>query len=146
MGCVHHMCFYLRSYRVNLQQEEILMLSDPKALHYILHASGYHYPKKDDVNQSIRLFMGTGIFWASGSTSNGPLCGILLLKSLQGDTHKRHKKVMNPAFEANKLRSFVPLFQRSAELVRYAIRFNHGTHTKRIIARGKMEGGNQEGR
>jgi hypothetical protein len=47
------------------------MLSDPKALHYILHVSGYKYPKKDDVNQSIRLFMGTGIFWASG-TYNAP--------------------------------------------------------------------------
>ena len=93
------------------------MLSDPKALHYIFHLSGYHYPKRDDVNQSIRLFMGTGIFWASGiQYALFPLTSIDLSV---GDTHKRHKKVMNPAFEANKLRSFVPLFQRSAVLVSY---------------------------
>ena len=47
-------------------QEEILLLSDPKALHHILHVSGYQYPKKTDVIQTIRLIMGRGIFWAEG--------------------------------------------------------------------------------
>ncbi|KAF8900292.1 cytochrome P450 [Gymnopilus junonius] len=79
--------------------QELLMLADPKALHHIVQASGYRYPKPSDTNQSIRLIMGRGIFWASG------------------DDHKRHKKVMNPAFDINRLRSFLPLFQSSAQML-----------------------------
>lgn len=33
---------------------------------------------------------------------------------VDGPVHSRHRKVMNPAFSAPQLRSFLPLFQRSA--------------------------------
>ncbi|KJA15630.1 hypothetical protein HYPSUDRAFT_194030 [Hypholoma sublateritium FD-334 SS-4] len=79
--------------------QDILMLADPKALHHIVQISSYRYPKPHDTNQAIRLMMGRGIFWASG------------------DDHKRHKKVMNPAFDISRLRSFLPLFQRSATML-----------------------------
>ncbi|KAF8959165.1 cytochrome P450 [Flammula alnicola] len=79
--------------------QDTLMLADPKALHHIVQASGYRYPKTPDTNQAIRLMMGRGIFWAVG------------------DDHKRHKKVMNPAFDISRLRSFLPLFQRSAGML-----------------------------
>lgn len=35
-------------------------------------------------------------------------------KFVDGPVHSRHRKVMNPAFSAPRLRSFLPLFQRSA--------------------------------
>ncbi|KAF5315025.1 hypothetical protein D9619_007490 [Psilocybe cf. subviscida] len=79
--------------------QELLLLADPKALHYVVQASGYRYPKPHDTNQAIRLMMGRGIFWAVG------------------DDHKRHKKVMSPAFDIARLRSFLPLFQRSATML-----------------------------
>lgn len=42
------------------------MLADPKALQYVFHTSGYYYPKRADVDQSVKLIMGRGIVWASG--------------------------------------------------------------------------------
>ena len=59
-----------------------------------------------------------------------------------GDDHKRHKKVMNPAFDISRLRSFLPLFQKSASMVitpKYLpIRLSHLG-----AARRKVEGRNQ---
>jgi len=42
------------------------MLADPKALQYICHTSGYHFPKRPDVAMLARLLGGRGIAWASG--------------------------------------------------------------------------------
>ncbi|KAI0633710.1 PAH-inducible cytochrome P450 monooxygenase PC-PAH 4 [Trametes polyzona] len=71
-----------------------LMTADPKALQHIFHKSAYMYCKKPSQNHMSYLLGGPGIVWA------------------QGETHQRHRKVMYPAFNANHLRSFLPLFQR----------------------------------
>ncbi|KAF7422500.1 hypothetical protein PC9H_010656 [Pleurotus ostreatus] len=76
-------------------RQEVLT-ADPRVLQHILHTSGYRYPKRPDVNQSIRNLMGRGIVWASG------------------EVHQRHRKVMNPAFTSQQLRGFLPLFQSTA--------------------------------
>ncbi|PPQ66087.1 hypothetical protein CVT24_000201 [Panaeolus cyanescens] len=76
--------------------QDLLLLADPKALHHIFHVSGHRYPKPADVNESIKLIMGRGIF------------------SAVGDDHKRHKKIMIPAFEPSRIRSFLDLFHSSA--------------------------------
>ncbi|TFK81533.1 cytochrome P450 [Polyporus arcularius HHB13444] len=73
-----------------------IMTADPKALQHILHKSGYNYPKRVDMNTMTFLQFGPGILWSEGSV------------------HQRHRKVMNPAFSAQQLRTFVPLFQRTA--------------------------------
>ncbi|RPD57254.1 cytochrome P450 [Lentinus tigrinus ALCF2SS1-7] len=75
---------------------EGIMTTDPKALQHILHKSGYNYPKRVDMNTITFLQFGPGILWSEGSV------------------HQRHRKVMNPAFSAQQLRTFVPLFQRTA--------------------------------
>ncbi|KAF4590203.1 hypothetical protein EYR40_009398 [Pleurotus pulmonarius] len=75
---------------------EVVLTADPRMLQHILHTSSYHYPKRTDINQSIRNIMGRGIVWASG------------------DAHQRHRKVMNPAFTTQQLRGFLPLFQSTA--------------------------------
>lgn len=41
-----------------------LSLADPKALRYVLHTSGYHFPKGREVDQNIKLVLGTGILCA----------------------------------------------------------------------------------
>lgn len=74
-----------------------LMTCDPKALQHIFHKSGYNYPKESRIIIGSRLVTGRSIVWAPS-----------------GDDHARHRKVMNPAFTAPQLRSFLPLFRRSS--------------------------------
>ncbi|KAI0829924.1 PAH-inducible cytochrome P450 monooxygenase PC-PAH 4 [Trametes gibbosa] len=73
---------------------DYLMTADPKALQHIYHKSGYNYAKKPSQNHNSYLIGGPGIVWA------------------QGKAHQRHRKIMNPAFSASHLKSFLPLFQR----------------------------------
>ncbi|KAH9169311.1 cytochrome P450 [Lactarius sanguifluus] len=73
-----------------------LSVADPKALQYILHTSGYHFPKGKEVTQTIKLVLGQGVIWAHGTA------------------HQRQRKIMTPAFFAPQLRTFLPLFQDMA--------------------------------
>ncbi|KAE9399218.1 cytochrome P450 [Gymnopus androsaceus JB14] len=75
--------------------EDSLMVADPRALQYILHTSGYRFPKAIDSQQITKMMFGRGIIWA------------------EGEVHNRHRKVLNPAFSATQLRQFLSLFQRS---------------------------------
>ncbi|KAI0263473.1 cytochrome P450 [Gloeopeniophorella convolvens] len=75
---------------------DYLMLADPKALQYVLHTSGYQFPKRPDVVKITELLLGKGIVWAHGTT------------------HQRQRKIMTPAFFAPQLRTFLSLFQNSA--------------------------------
>ncbi|OCH92291.1 cytochrome P450 [Obba rivulosa] len=79
--------------------ESILMTADPKALQHIFHKSGYSYRKPADNNEINRLFAGPGLVWASGHV------------------HQRQRKIMNPAFSAPQLRTFIPVFQRNIRKV-----------------------------
>ncbi|KAI0745029.1 cytochrome P450 [Earliella scabrosa] len=75
---------------------DALMTADPKALQHIYHKSGYDYQK---VTSQVHL----------GTLMSGP--GIV---SAEGADHQRHRKIMNPAFSAAHLRTFLPLFQSFA--------------------------------
>lgn len=37
------------------------MVADPKALQYILHTSGYNFPKSPDASHVIRMLTGDGV-------------------------------------------------------------------------------------
>lgn len=73
-----------------------LMISDPKALQYIIHTSGYAFPKWPERTEISRVLMGRGLLWADG------------------DIHKRQRKVMLPGFGVPESKSFVPIFRRVA--------------------------------
>ncbi|EMD35307.1 hypothetical protein CERSUDRAFT_116112 [Gelatoporia subvermispora B] len=75
---------------------DILYVADPKALQHIFHKSGYHYPKSIEARQITRQLAGEGILYVEGAD------------------HARNRKIMNPAFTAAQLRTFMPLFRRSA--------------------------------
>ncbi|KAG6821030.1 hypothetical protein H0H93_007920 [Arthromyces matolae] len=60
--------------------EDRLLISDPKALQYIFHTSGYNFVKWPERTEISRVLMGRGLLWADG------------------DTHKRQRKVMLPGF------------------------------------------------
>ncbi|KAI0088171.1 PAH-inducible cytochrome P450 monooxygenase PC-PAH 1 [Irpex rosettiformis] len=77
--------------------QDILAIADPKALQHMFHKSGYNYGK------NAESLVGTNL-----------LIGKSILYSPNNHVHARHRKVMNPAFSAPQLRSFLPLFRRSA--------------------------------
>ncbi|KAJ8518035.1 hypothetical protein ONZ45_g4850 [Pleurotus djamor] len=80
-----------------LMGEDRLMISDPKALQYILHTSGYNFLKWPERTELSRILMGRGLLWADG------------------EIHKRQRKVMLPGFGAPDAKSYVPLFHKIAE-------------------------------
>jgi hypothetical protein len=45
------------------------MVADPKALQYILHTSGYNFPKSQDASHVIRMLTGDGV-----GCTHGKLC------------------------------------------------------------------------
>ncbi|TFK74528.1 cytochrome P450 [Pluteus cervinus] len=74
--------------------EDRLLISDPKALQYIFHTSGYGYLKWPERTEISRILMGRGLLWADG------------------DIHRRQRKVMLPGFGAPESKAFVPIFRK----------------------------------
>ncbi|RPD81959.1 cytochrome P450 [Lentinus tigrinus ALCF2SS1-7] len=70
-----------------------LMTADPKAMQHIFMKSGYNYGKRKDIQMITKMFLGPGIV------------------AVEGEAHQRHRKIMNPAFSAPQLRTFLSLFQ-----------------------------------
>ncbi|KAF7436931.1 hypothetical protein PC9H_003765 [Pleurotus ostreatus] len=106
--------------------KRVVFTCDPRALQHIFHTKGYHYPKRADAAQATRNILGRGIMWASG------------------DTHQRHRKVMNPAFTAQQLRAFLPLFQSTASRMtqKWKDLIQAGEHTfnvSRWLARSTLD-------
>ncbi|KAF5382271.1 hypothetical protein D9757_008951 [Collybiopsis confluens] len=87
--------FRANSYFSTPKQEDMLMISDPRALQYILHTSGYRFPKTQDMKQVSSFLLGHGIV------------------NVDGEVHNRQRKALNPAFSAKQLRQFLELFIRS---------------------------------
>jgi hypothetical protein len=88
------------------------MVADPKALHYILHASGYSFPKRADMTKVAAMVMGEG----SGvcpwyRTLFFPPCIFFRLRGLmmliQDKGNERQRKIMAPTFFASQLKVFV---------------------------------------
>ncbi|KAH8998317.1 cytochrome P450 [Lactarius hatsudake] len=73
-----------------------LVVADPEALRHILHVPGYHFDKRKEVLRFLEMTFGRGLTWATG------------------ETHRRQRGIMNPAFSAPQMRTFLPMFQNSA--------------------------------
>ena len=48
-------------------QEDRLLISDPKAVQYIYQTSGYNFVKLAERRELSRILAGRGILWADGS-------------------------------------------------------------------------------
>ncbi|KAI0089014.1 cytochrome P450, partial [Irpex rosettiformis] len=77
---------------------DVLLVADPKALQHIFHKSGYLYAKSIESDVITGVFTGHSILTATGRIVHS----------------SRHRAVMNPAFSAPQLRSFLPKFRNSA--------------------------------
>ena len=84
-----------------------------------VYKAGYGYYKRVDMNHMTYLMLGPGILWAEGAPRRvRVVCAFRRESHLHiGDLHHRHRRVMNPAFSSQQLRTFVPLFQRTAQKV-----------------------------
>jgi cytochrome P450 len=100
-------------------QEDQLMVTDPKALQRMF-TSGYLYQKAEDHRVLSQILLGLGVAWAEGkfimrfSTMS---CNDVM----SGDDHKRHRKVLVPAFGAPESKAFLTIFARCAESVSSAV-------------------------
>ena len=88
----------------------------------MFHKSGYHYPKHVEANTMSRVITGRGILYAHGTSSSPgispqPEHTLFTADCGTGTSHQRHRKVMNPAFTAQQLRTFLPLFRRASTKV-----------------------------
>ncbi|KAJ8087866.1 hypothetical protein PM082_006722 [Marasmius tenuissimus] len=77
--------------------EEILHVSDPRALQHICHKSVYRYKKPMDMVQQSEKIFGPGI------------------ATVNGDIHQRQRKIMNPVFSAAQIRPFAQVFETCAQ-------------------------------
>ncbi|KAF5355243.1 hypothetical protein D9758_006006 [Tetrapyrgos nigripes] len=80
-------------------KRDTLMVSDPVAIHHILHTQGYLYPKTRESKTFTGLAFGRGVSWAAD------------------DTHVKHRKLLNPAFTTQSQKAFFPVFRRVAALL-----------------------------
>ncbi|KAK7030434.1 hypothetical protein VNI00_014178 [Paramarasmius palmivorus] len=98
-------------------QEKILVTSDPRAVHHILHEHVVDYPATREIRRLFGLVAGKSVVTALG------------------DDHKRHRRVLSPAFSINHMKSFAPLFQhRIAELTaRWNAQVEQGTEVWDIV-------------
>ncbi|KAK0210062.1 cytochrome P450 [Desarmillaria ectypa] len=77
--------------------QDILSVADPKALQYIFHSSGYRFPKTRDTHRTSEALIGQGI------------------ATVEGEIHRRQRKILGPAFTASQLQIFLTVFQASAK-------------------------------
>ncbi|KAK0455304.1 cytochrome P450 [Desarmillaria tabescens] len=76
--------------------QDTLSVSDPKALQYIFHSSGYRFPKTRDAHRIGEALSGPGVV------------------TVEGKIHQRQRRILGPAFAAPQLRNFLSVFQASA--------------------------------
>jgi cytochrome P450 len=92
------------------------MLSDPNAIRHTIHTMGYGYPKTRESKTFTGLAFGRGVSWAGGQYFRTNLVHQFRLYDI-GETHVRHRKLLNPAFTAQAQRPFYPVFRRVAAQV-----------------------------
>ncbi|KAK1219641.1 hypothetical protein PQX77_017631 [Marasmius sp. AFHP31] len=77
--------------------EDILMVADPRGLQHIFHKSAYRYIKPADIEHATTKLFGPG------------------LATVNGETHSRQRKLLNPAFSAAQIRPFAQVFSLAAQ-------------------------------
>ena len=92
-------------------QEERLWIADPKAIHHIFQGSDRLYEKPHFQRERIAMLSGWGVGTVEGDLFLIP-CVICFLISTLGDTHKRQRRAMAPAFGLVEAKALYPYFTR----------------------------------
>ncbi|KAI9216503.1 cytochrome P450 [Blastocladiella britannica] len=75
-----------------------LVLADPKALHAILSGNAYRFAKPKELQKGIARFTGHH--------------GLLVL---EGDEHKKHRRIITPVFNMNVLKKLIPVMDHALD-------------------------------
>ncbi|KAJ7770481.1 cytochrome P450 [Mycena metata] len=87
--------------------ENRLMISDPGTLkHILMHPATYMKSPQQQLINSTGLGLGSLLF-------------------VEGDTHRRIRAVMNPAFSAASIRALSPTLKKAAREVHFALRYHN---------------------
>jgi hypothetical protein len=64
-------CIAIRAHSVEYLywQQNVLILSDPKALQYITHTTSYKFPRDREHTAIVHSVVGPGLVWADGMTA-----------------------------------------------------------------------------
>ncbi|GAA6031841.1 hypothetical protein JCM8097_002015 [Rhodosporidiobolus ruineniae] len=76
----------------HLLGDEHLLLTDPVAINYVLNSNVDSFPKPPVLLSDIHMLLGGGI------------------AAVDGDVHRRQRRIMAPAFTPGPLRAWVPMF------------------------------------
>ncbi|KAL0563854.1 hypothetical protein V5O48_018206, partial [Marasmius crinis-equi] len=77
--------------------EDALMIADPRGLQHVFHRSAYRYQKPNDVEHASMKLFGPGI------------------ATVNGDSHQRQRKILNPAFSAAQIKPYTQVFSLAAK-------------------------------
>ncbi|GAA5823734.1 hypothetical protein JCM3770_002596 [Rhodotorula araucariae] len=80
--------------------KERLLLFDPAALNHVLVSHAYDYPRPEEARSALAMILGKGVLFVSG------------------DDHRRHRRIMNPAFAPAHMRNLTPVFFNYANQLR----------------------------
>ncbi|KAI5899071.1 cytochrome P450 [Schizophyllum commune H4-8] len=93
--------------------EQRLLINDPKALHYIMQTAGYGFVRTEDKKEPMRTLIGKGIL------------------TVEGDDHRRQRRIMLPSFGSLQANSFVPSFAaKAAQVFSISTVFFHIRHNQ----------------
>ncbi|KAF8318460.1 cytochrome P450 [Clavulina sp. PMI_390] len=90
-----------------------ISITDPRALHHVLIAEPYKYTKPQFIRQLLALLLGEG------------------LVVVEGEDHRRQRRIMNPSFGLAQIKSLYPVFMekshRLREVILNSVRVSPGT-------------------
>ncbi|KAF9230506.1 cytochrome P450 [Melanogaster broomeanus] len=97
-----------------------LIISDPKALHYIVVKDQYTWEETDALITTNQLAFGNGLISSVGKNSREHVryCTALTWSRIAGERHRKQRKMLNPVFSASHLRHMIPIFQEVSTTVK----------------------------
>lgn len=79
--------------------EQMIAISDEKAINYILMQRTSNFPKPPEEVRGLERLTGRGLL------------------TVEGDIHRRQRKIMSPSFTQAQTNTYLPIFTEQAERV-----------------------------
>lgn len=94
------------------------MISDPKALQYIHLTASANFVKAPDRIVANKFLMGPSVLVAEGRLIWHHIFESNYLYIRPGADHKRHRKILAPAFALTETKTYIPIFHQTAQKVK----------------------------
>lgn len=112
--------FTMASADLPYEQEDCLLVSDPKAIQYVLQTSRYRFVKPYDTRLLLNTATGKGVHGAEGNATTCLLAPHKIMKraNTKGADHHRQRRILLLAFGSHESQALIPVFKDSAQSVR----------------------------